>query len=138
MTPLPTLLRAGLVAYRDRVQAQLAAAGFDDLPRGGPYVLGAMANQGGAARDVMEQLGISKQAASKLIDLLVVRGYLARETDASDRRRMSLSVTDRGRAAARIVGTTVGAVEQELARTLDPGDVEALRRGLAALAGLGR
>jgi DNA-binding MarR family transcriptional regulator len=136
MTPLPALLRAGLVAYRERVQGQLVAAGFDDLPRGGPYVLGAMANRGGAARDVMEQLGISKQAASKLIDLLVVRGYLAREVDPADRRRLSLSVTDRGRAAARIVGVTVGSVEQELARRLPPGDLEALRRGLTALAEL--
>jgi DNA-binding MarR family transcriptional regulator len=132
--PLPVLLRAGLVAYRERVQEQLAAAGFDDLPRGGPYVLGAMANRGGGARDVIEQLGVSKQAASKLIDALVVRGYLDREVDPDDRRRLTLTVTARGRAAAGVVGRAVASVERELAGEIGRDAVDVLRRGLAALA----
>jgi DNA-binding MarR family transcriptional regulator len=136
MQPLPALLQTGLGAYRGRVQAHLAAAGYRDLPRGGPYVLGSVANQGGTAGDVIRQLGISKQAASKLIDTLVVRGYLEREVERSDRRRFALAATDRGRAAARVVRGAVDSVDAELAARLSPDELDALRKGLAVLAEL--
>jgi DNA-binding MarR family transcriptional regulator len=135
-TAVPVLLQAGLSSYRRRVQAQLAAAGFNDLPRGGPFVLGAVANGGGAAGDVIRQLGISKQAASKLIDTLVVRGYLERRADPNDRRRFALVPAERGRAAARVIGAAVRAVDGELARNLSARDLAGLQKGLAVLAGL--
>jgi DNA-binding MarR family transcriptional regulator len=134
MRPLPALLQTGLGAYRMRMQTHLAAAGYRDLPRGGPYVLGTLANQGGTAGDVIRQLGVSKQAASKLIDTLVVRGYLERAVERSDRRRFALAVTDQGRAAASVVRGAVASVDAELAARLSPDELAALRKGLAVLA----
>jgi DNA-binding MarR family transcriptional regulator len=136
--PLPVLLRAGLGAYRQRVQERLVSAGLDDLPRGGPFVFGSLVSQGGVAGDVILQLGISKQAASKLIDTLVVRGYLDRAVDASDRRRYTLEVTERGREAARIVRSAVASLDDELAAHLDARELAAFAKGLTVLAGLER
>src|SRR5665213_816565 len=100
---LPALLRASRGAYAHAVRTRLGALGFDDMPRNGPYVLGGMANQGGTAGGLVRELGVSKQAASQLIDTLVIRGYLERAVNADDRRRLSIELTERGRAAAAAV-----------------------------------
>ncbi len=78
--------------------------------------------------------GVTKQAASQLIDTLVIRGYLEREVNPGDRRRMSIALTYRGRAAATAVRAGVEVVDAELARLLSPADLAGLRAGLAALA----
>jgi DNA-binding MarR family transcriptional regulator len=81
----------------------------------------------------VRELGISKQAASQLIDTLVVRGYLERQTNAKDRRRVSIDVTDRGRAAAAVVRAGVQAIDEELAGLVLPAELAGLRAGLVAL-----
>jgi hypothetical protein len=82
---LPALLRWARGSYAQAVSAQLAAAGFDDLPRNGSFVLGGMVRENASAADMIHGLGVSKQAASQLIDTLVIRGYLTREIDARSR-----------------------------------------------------
>src|SRR5476649_765263 len=130
---IPALLRASRGAYGHAIRSRLAAGGFDDMPRNGPYVLGGMANHGGAAGDLIRQLGVSKQAASQLIDILVLRGYLDRTVNADDRRRMTIELTDRGRAAAEAVAEGVNAVDAELAKLLSPDELDGLYNGLVAL-----
>jgi DNA-binding MarR family transcriptional regulator len=131
--PIPALLRAARGAYGHAVRARLASGGFDDLPGNGPYVLGGMANHGGTAGNLIRQLGVSKQAASQLIDTLVLRGYLDRTVNADDRRRMTIELTDRGRAAAEAVAEGVNAVDAELAKLLSPDELDGLYNGLVAL-----
>ncbi len=131
--PLPALLRAARGSYGGEIRRWLAAAGFDDLPRNGAFVLGGMANQGVAAGDLIRQLGVSKQATAQFVDTLVLRGYLERTTNPDDRRRLDLALTDRGRAAADEVRAAVLAVDGELARKLTPDEIAALRKGLVAL-----
>ena len=46
--------------------------------------------------EVIRQLGVSKQAAGQLVDSLVVRGYLDRTVDPDDRRRLIVTLTERG------------------------------------------
>jgi DNA-binding MarR family transcriptional regulator len=130
---IPALLRAARGAYGHAVRSRLATAGFDDLPRNGPYVLGGMANHGGAAGDLIRQLGVSKQAASQLIDTLVVRGYLERQVHPADRRRMTVALTERGHTAAAAVAEGVESVDAELASLLSPAELAGLCAGLEAL-----
>jgi DNA-binding MarR family transcriptional regulator len=130
---LPALLRAARTAYGQSVRASLAAAGFDDLPPNGAFVLGGLANHGATAGDLIKQLGVSKQATSQLVDTLVLRGYLEREPDTDDRRRMTITVTERGRAAAAAVRAGVVAVDEELDKILSPDELLGLRAGLMAL-----
>lgn len=67
---IPPLLRAARGSYGHAIRAELEAVGYDDLPRNGAYVLGGIVNHGGSAGDLVRQLGVSKQAASQLIDTL--------------------------------------------------------------------
>ena len=102
-------------SYGQAVRRSLAIAGYDDLPRNGAFVLGGMANRGGSAADMIRGLGVTKQAASQLIDTLVLRGYLTREVDAEDRRRLTITLTERGRGAAETVRGAVESIDAELA-----------------------
>ena len=130
---IPALLRAARRAYGYSIGTRAAAAGFDDLPRNGPFLLGGMANYDMSAGDLIRQLGVSKQAASQLIDTLVVRGYLERNVHPDDRRRMTIELTERGRAAADVVQDGIATVDAELARALTPDEIAAFRSGLEAL-----
>lgn len=129
---IPALLRASRGAYGHAIRSRLAAE-FEDLPGNGPYVLGGMATHGNSAGDLIRQLGVSKQAASQLIDTLVIRGYLQRRVDPDDRRRMLIELTDRGRDAAAAVQAGILAVNSELAQLISPSELEGLRAGLFAL-----
>jgi DNA-binding MarR family transcriptional regulator len=131
--PLPALLRHARGAFALSIRDQLRAGNFEDLPANGPYILGGMANQQVAASQLIRELGVSKQAASQLIDTLVVRGYLTREIDPSDRRRMTLELTERGSAAAAAVRSGVEAVDAALAMRLTIEELGGLRRGLVEL-----
>jgi DNA-binding MarR family transcriptional regulator len=130
---IPALLRAARGSYGQAVRAHLAAAEYDDLPSNGPFVLGGMARFNASAADMITGLGVTKQAASQLIDLLVVRGYLTREVDSQDRRRMTISLTERGRGAAQATGAAVDSIDAELATMITPEQLAGLRAGLTAL-----
>lgn len=130
---IPALLRAARGSYGRAIDRRLGSAGFDDLPRNGAYVLGGMVNHGGSAGGLVRQLGISKQAASQLIDTLVVRGYLEREVNAEDRRRVTIEVTERGRGAAQAIRAGVQAVDDELAGLISAAQLAGMRAGLIAL-----
>jgi DNA-binding MarR family transcriptional regulator len=134
---IPALLRGARSAYSRAIHAQLAAVGCEDVPRNGSYVLGGMASHGFEANDLIQQLGVSKQAASQLIDTMVVRGYLERRINPDDRRRMTIELTEHGRAAAAAIRTGVESVDAKLRDILGAEGFAQFRFGLAALADLG-
>ena len=137
-TPIPTLMRGARGAYAQAIRAELEAIGVDDLPRNGAFVLfgtlGAGSGPGERGPTVAAQLGISKQAVSQLIDIMVMRGYMQRTVDPEDRRRMLVTLTPRGEEAARVSWEAANSVDAELASRLTPEGVAALRAGLIALA----
>ncbi len=130
---IPALLRHARGSYSRSIRAELRDEGLEDLPRNGPYVLGGLVNQQVPASQLLRELGVSKQAASQLVDTLVVRGFLTRDVDKSDRRKMTLELTERGEAAAAAVARGVGAVDADLQSRLTPDELRGLRRGLVAL-----
>ncbi|WP_426592157.1 MarR family winged helix-turn-helix transcriptional regulator [Cellulomonas sp. McL0617] len=130
---LPALLRAARGAYSHLIHDRLVAGGFDDIPRNGPFVLGGLVNHGGSVTGLTRELGVTKQAASQLVDTLVVRGYLERVPDPQDGRRMSVQPTSRGRSAASAVRAGVAEVDGRLADRLSADELRGLRAGLVAL-----
>jgi DNA-binding MarR family transcriptional regulator len=130
---IPALLREARVTYAIAIRERLAIGEYDDMPHNGPYVLGGMANHGIAPEDLIRGLHISKQAASQLVDTLVIRGYLDRQVNPDDRRRVTLELTDRGRGAAAGVQAGVQAVDAELLQMIGAQGVASLREGLIAL-----
>ena len=133
---LPVLLAEARKTYGRAIRVAFAAEGFDDIPKLGPRLLGGMLRFGGQPDDIAKDFGISKQAASKLVDALVVRGYLDRSVDPDDRRRMKLALTERGAAAAKASGAATDRVDRELQSAVGPDAVAQMRETLGALVGL--
>jgi DNA-binding MarR family transcriptional regulator len=133
---LPVLLRAARNVYAAEMRRAFGEAGFEDLPRNGAYVLGATDN-GAPLGVIIRELAVSKQAAGQLVDTLVLRGYLTREVDPEDRRRLNLALTERGRAANAVTQERVQALEAELLALVPEKALAATRKTLAALASLG-
>lgn len=131
--PLPALLRAARAVFGARIRQALDGAGCDDLPANGPYVLGAISRTGAPLAAVIRQLGVSKQSAGQLVDSLVARGYLERQIDPEDRRRLVVVLTERGEAAAAVIRAAVDEVETGLAEQAGPANLGTTRRTLAAL-----
>ncbi len=130
---LPALLRAARRAYGSAIRAALAETGFDDVPRNGIFVIGAIARTGAPLSEIIDQLGGSKQAAGQLVDTLVIRGYLERSIDPEDRRRLTISLTERGEAAAAVIRSALHRVDTVLADQVGAEYVEHTRATLASL-----
>lgn len=135
--PLATLLRAARGALARAIRSALNDAGYDDLPVNGPYVISATAAGGVPLAAIIEHLGLSKQAAGHLVDVLVLRGYLDRQIDPADRRRLIVSPTERGVAAALVIREAAAALESRLVDGVGRADLQGMRRSLAHLATLG-
>jgi DNA-binding MarR family transcriptional regulator len=135
--PVPSLMREARDVYRDAVVRELTAAGYDDIPRNGAFVLTGLDQSTSEPKfspqsDVIASLGLSKQAASQLIDTLVLRDYVERRTDPQDRRRMEVRLTDRGSTAAIAIRTAIDAIDAALAQLVTADELRGLRAGLAA------
>ena len=79
-----------------------------------------------------ERLGITRQAARKLIDALEQRGYARTESDRHDRRRVNATLTPAGEAYARAISAVVDQLNRELAARVDGSDLTAADRVLRA------
>jgi len=78
-------------------------------------------------------LGVSKQAAGQLVDVLVLRGYLERTVDPQDRRKLTINLTERGRAAAAAQNVALKKIDAELVAKVGPENVNCTRQTLAIL-----
>ncbi len=141
---MPALLRYARATYGTAMRQSLAEAGYDDIPANGLYVIGAMALGTGAPDrdiplgDIIDDLGISKQSAGQLIDTLVARGYLVRAVDETDRRKLNVTLTERGVAAAAAQTQGRQKIDEALQARVGPENVRCTRRTLAALTHIGR
>jgi DNA-binding MarR family transcriptional regulator len=130
----PTLIRAARGAYARSMRAQLHALGVDDIPRNGLFILAGIESSDSPRQDLTAELGITKQAVSQLIDTLVSRGYLTRNPDPQDGRRISLELTERGQQVLEAASHAVEAIDARLRERVGDQQVEGMRAALRALA----
>jgi DNA-binding MarR family transcriptional regulator len=130
---IPELMRIARGSYAWAVNARLAAEGIDDLPRNGAFALSYLARGEESVVDMIEGLGVTKQVVSQLLDTRVVRGYLTRDSNPEDRRRMTIELTERGHAAVAAIGAGTNAIDGELAHMLSDDELHGMRAGLVAL-----
>jgi len=137
---MPALLRHARTTYGSAMRLALEEAGYEDIPKNGMYVIGGLAfgAEGVPLGQLVKELGVSKQAAGQLVDMLVLRGYIDRTVDANDRRKLTVALTERGRAAAAIQGDVIRKIDAELAARVGKEKVVIARQVLAELLGMGR
>jgi len=59
-------------------------------------------HEGTSLSDVAEHIGLTMPSMSALVDSIVMKGLVIRQTHPEDRRRMTLTLTERGRATLRV------------------------------------
>jgi DNA-binding MarR family transcriptional regulator len=136
---MPALLRHARHTYGAAMRDALTKAGFDDIPRNGLYLIGGLALAAGdiPLAQLIKELRTSKQAAGVLVDTLVTRGYLERAVDKDDRRKMIVTLTGRGKAAAAVQAIARKKIDDALIAKVGEDDVACTRRTLTALIDLG-
>ena len=135
---LPALLGAAQRTYTNAIRSALSASGFEDMPRTGYWITGLLAREGSGLGDLASRLTVSKQATSRLIDVLVRRDYCARVPDPTDRRRTTLVLTDRGHRAAAEIRRAVARLNEDVSARVDADGIAATRATLATLVAMGR
>ncbi|MEU6973621.1 MarR family winged helix-turn-helix transcriptional regulator [Kitasatospora aureofaciens] len=118
------LARIGRTA-RGRLGEQLAERG---LRLWDMAVLAALVDFGPQAqRDLVRRLGIDPSDLAKVADQLGAAGYVERSRDRADRRRVSVSVTEAGRALLAELEAQARAVQDEVLAPLDEGERRVLQ-----------
>jgi DNA-binding MarR family transcriptional regulator len=136
----PALLRFARGTYGETMHKALAEAGCDDVPPNGMYVIGGLALGAGDVplSVLVKDLKLSKQAAGQLVDTLVLRGYLTRETDEADRRRFIVALTERGRHAAAVQRAAREKIDAELLSRVGAEALAGARKTLGTLIEMNR
>ena len=136
---IPVLLRHARNTYGAAMRRALGEAGYDDIPGNGLYLIGGLAldREDIPLGKLIKELRISKQAAGQLVDTLVTRGYLDRTMDKDDRRKLTIALTERGRAAAATQAAAREKVDAELLASVGQDDLRRTRRTLAVLCDIG-
>jgi DNA-binding MarR family transcriptional regulator len=83
--------------------------------------------------DVANHLGISKQAASQLVELLVQRGYVERTQHPTDARSSVLSLTPRGWACTKAAEASAAKTIMGWERTVGRSNMDSLTSTLSAV-----
>jgi DNA-binding MarR family transcriptional regulator len=98
---LALLLLGGFRTMADQATVELAARGYEEIRPVHDFALRAILSGADNASELGRRMSVTKQAAAKTIAALEERNYVAREPDATDKRRMRLHVTDHGLAMLR-------------------------------------
>lgn len=136
--PLSALLQAARETYSQAVEVAQSRIGSDDLPATGGFIIGAMHWSGASLEAVIRWMGVTKQAVSQAVDTLVVRGYLERSHDPTDRRRVNLTLTQRGRDAGKAARSAIDRIDRELRGRMGARKVADTRATLVTLLEMNR
>ncbi len=88
---------------------------------------------GGSLTAVADHIGLSLPAMSRLVDGLVERKLVARQFDAADRRRVTLTLTPRGNALRQNALSATRAYLAEVLDVLSPADRELVAQAMRVL-----
>ncbi|MFI7414223.1 MarR family winged helix-turn-helix transcriptional regulator [Streptomyces sp. NPDC049627] len=116
-----------------RINDGVVARGFEVRPAHG-FAFSRLAPDGATVTDLAAHLGVTKQAASQLVDELVRKGYVERRPHPRDARARLVVLTERGWACTRAAEEAAAEVVREWSGLVGEGEVRALLRQLLRLA----
>lgn len=122
----------------DAIQEGLAARGFDDVRPAHGFAFVRLSSGDATTSDLAEHLGVTKQAASQLVEQLVTTGYVRRAPDPRDARARLLLLTARGRACTEAAEQVTAEAVDRWRDQLSDRQFAALQKALATLVVPGR
>lgn len=135
--PLARLMAMAFRTLIDNLHARLAQNGWREVRPVYGYVLLAARDASMTVTSVAALLGVTKQAASKLVESMVSDGYLLRGEHPEDARSKRLRLSAKGARLLATVESTYAEIEAEWASIIGVAAVERMRSDLTrALRGL--
>ncbi len=122
----------------DGIQQGLAERGFTDVRPAHGFAFVRISAGDATVVDVAAHLGITKQAASQLVEQLVRRGYVTREADPRDGRSRLLRLTATGWACTRAAEQAAADTSEAWKKQLGTDSIAALEAALRAVVVPGR
>ncbi|WP_369367531.1 MarR family winged helix-turn-helix transcriptional regulator [Streptomyces sp. CG4] len=117
-----------------RINEGVVARGFTDVRPAHGFAFARLAPDGATVTDLAAHLGVTKQAASQLVDEIVRKGYAERRAHPQDARARLVVLTDRGWACTRAAEEAAAEVVGAWAGLLGEGEVRVLAERLARIA----
>jgi DNA-binding MarR family transcriptional regulator len=127
------LLLGATTQLVDGIQAGVAERGFTDVRPAHGFAFVRISKGDATMVDVANHLGISKQAASQMVELLVQRGYVERTQHPTDARSSMLSLTPKGYACTKAAEDAADRTIAEWERAVGSTRIRALTATLATV-----
>jgi DNA-binding MarR family transcriptional regulator len=116
-----------------QMRVRLERSGFDDYRRSDSWVLRQLSGGPRPIGRLGEEMGVTRQAARKLADGLVERGYARLQADPDDARKTLVVLTKEGAAFARAVRKAQDALNDALEMRVSAAQLAAADRVLRAV-----
>ena len=129
---LGILLSAGIRGFVDLLHAELSVRGFEDVRPAYGVVFRALRDGPQTLTSLAARLGVTKQAASKVVNEMDAKRLLRRRSDRRDGRTKQLELTARGRKAMETAIVIGNEIEQRLEHLTSRADLERTKTVLAA------
>ncbi|MGI5453517.1 MarR family winged helix-turn-helix transcriptional regulator [Streptomyces sp. CA-249302] len=120
-----------------RINDGVVARGFEGMRPAHGFAFTRLAPDGATVTELAVHLGVTKQAASQLVDEIVRKGYAERRPHPVDARARLIVLTERGWACTRAAEEAAGEVVQGWVGVIGEGEVRALRDRLGRIAPYG-
>jgi DNA-binding MarR family transcriptional regulator len=134
---LSAALLAAAGELTQRINEGVVARGFEGMRPAHGFAFARLAPDGATVTELAAHLGVTKQAASQLVDDIVRKGYAERRAHPGDARARLIVLTERGWACTRAAEEAAAEVVREWSELLGEGEVRALRDRLGRIAPYG-
>lgn len=131
--PLAVLLREGFRWFNERLNDTAATDGGPRISAAAAIVISFLEPEGSRPVDIAHAMGVSRQHVHAVVRELVAAGILTTAPDPTSGRDRLIVPTPDGERRRRRAVTQLAELEDELARRLDPGELDQARRTLARL-----
>ncbi len=130
---LVALLATAWSILVDDLLKELARVGYGDIRPAHGFAFQLLAPNGATGNELAEHLGVTKQAASQMIDFLEERGYVVRRPHPTDKRGKLVMLTQKGWDCIRAVEAIFATLQQRWIDILGAERVDALQVDLRRL-----
>jgi DNA-binding MarR family transcriptional regulator len=120
-----------------RIHDGVVARGFEGLRPAHGFAFSRLAPDGATVTELAAHLGVTKQAASQLVDEIVRKGYAERRPHPGDARARLIVLTEHGWACTHAAEEAAAEVVRGWVDLLGEGEVHALYGQLARIAPYG-
>ncbi|MET7274034.1 MarR family winged helix-turn-helix transcriptional regulator [Streptomyces flaveolus] len=131
---LSAALLAAAGGLTQRIHEGVVARGFEGLRPAHGFAFTRLAPDGATVTDLAAHLGVTKQAASQLVDELVRKGYAERRPHPADARARLVVLTERGWACTRAAEEAAAEAVRGWTDVIGEGEVRTLYGLLARVA----